>query len=418
MMEMLEMQEPIEDREVLKLMEEGFGSTQWNEVVRVLNTHYHEPDVEAARVLYAAVAAHDLRGQRVWPMAVAPPGSMKSELITALEALPNVFLVDAVTPKTFLSGQIPDDKTPTNRPASLLHRIGRSGVILIPDFSTVQSMKADERASVFASLRKIFDGKLSKEFGTAEKVEPWEGRITIVVGTTPEIDRHRAVTQALGERFVMVRWDRAGLDAAMRAIVQDQERAHAELKDAVGALLTNLSDIDIVIDNEWQRRIVSLAEIAVRGRTHVHRDPNTKELQESPQPESPTRLGQQLCQLAKGSARLDRRGQVMAQDFTIARRAAFDCIPPRRREILETVAVRGRAFEAKTSTARYDIQDLRDLGLLESEARPTEFCAGLFDRIRGFTKTPPSSNLQITPGVRETFRANDKEPANGAASFQ
>ena len=110
----------------------------WETVVRVLRTHYHDPDIEAARALYAAVAAHDLTGQPVWPMAVAPPGSMKSELITALEGMQRVFLVDAVTPKTFLSGQNPDERTPTDRKASLLHRIGESGIILIPDFSTVQ----------------------------------------------------------------------------------------------------------------------------------------------------------------------------------------------------------------------------------------------------------------------------------------
>jgi hypothetical protein len=127
-----------------------------------LKTHYHEPDILAARALYAAGAAHALKGQPVWPMAVAPPGSMKSERITAFEGMPNVFLVDAVTPKTFSSGQIPDDRHPSNRPSSLLHRIGKSGIILIPDFSTVLSMKADDRATILATLRKIFDGNFSK----------------------------------------------------------------------------------------------------------------------------------------------------------------------------------------------------------------------------------------------------------------
>src|SRR5207253_4520778 len=113
--------------------------------------------------LYSAVAAHELSGATVWPMAIAPPGSMKSELITALDGLDGIYLVDGFTPKTFLSGQIPDERTPSNRPASLLHRIGKSGTVLIPDFSTVQSMKAEERGTVYASLRKRYDGKLTKE---------------------------------------------------------------------------------------------------------------------------------------------------------------------------------------------------------------------------------------------------------------
>jgi len=57
-------------------------------------------------------------------------------------------------------------------------------------------MNSEDRGSVFASLRKIYDGKLTKEFGTSEKGEAWEGRITVVVGTTPEIDRYRNAGRA------------------------------------------------------------------------------------------------------------------------------------------------------------------------------------------------------------------------------
>ena len=386
--------------------------SRWEAVVDTLNTHYHEPDLGAARVLYASVAAHDLDGQPVWPMAVAPPGSMKSELITALDGMPRVFLVDAVTPKTFLSGQIPDDKTPTTRAASLLHRIGPSGIVLIPDFSTIQSMKNDERSAVFASLRKIFDGKFSKEFGTAEKVEAWEGRVTVVVGTTPEIDRQRAMNQALGERFVMVRWRRAGLEAAKRAIVQDRNGAHRELRHAVSNLLLNLPNGEVGISATWRDRIVALAEIAVHGRTNVSRHPNTKELLEDPQPESPTRLAQQLCQLAKGSARLDGRAHVSPADFEIAKRAAFDSIPPRRLEVLLAV-VEGRTLKIKNSTMRYDVEDLQDLGLLEGANGLTRTCRELFDIVKGatsnLTDSPPRSNEEMNREVGETLRASEPE---------
>lgn len=355
------------------------GNRRWNAVVRVLNTHYHQPDIEAARALYASVAAHDLDGQPVWPMAIAPPGSMKSELITALEDLPGVFLVDAVTPKTFLSGQIPDERTPTDRKASLLHRIGASGIILIPDFSTVQGMRAEERGEVLSILRKIFDGKYSKEFGTAEKVDIWEGRITVVVGTTPEIDRTRSATQALGERFVMVRWRRAGVDAARKAIRQNREKVHAELRAVVHALLTDLPAREVQIPDTYEERIVHLAEIAVRARTNVNRNSNTKEIDEEPQPESATRLAQQLCQLAKGSARLDGRDVVMQLDFDLVKRVAFDCIPPRRKEILDAAALK-RPIRKQSSLTHYDVQDLEALELLH-EGELSELGTKLFEAV-------------------------------------
>lgn len=34
--------------------------TPWEEVVKVLNIHYHRSDIQAVRALYAGVAAHDL----------------------------------------------------------------------------------------------------------------------------------------------------------------------------------------------------------------------------------------------------------------------------------------------------------------------------------------------------------------------
>src|SRR5688572_11975447 len=119
----------------------------WDAVVAVLNAHYYEPDIEAARVLYSGVAAHDLKGQPVWPMAVAPPGSMKTELIRALDGLDRVHSIDAVTSKTFISGQIRDWETreSSQPPSSLLHRIGPSGILLCGDFSTILAIKSDDR---------------------------------------------------------------------------------------------------------------------------------------------------------------------------------------------------------------------------------------------------------------------------------
>src|SRR6266852_1662792 len=111
------------------------------------------------------IAAHELTdGPPVWPMLVAPPGGGKTTLIDPIESLPNVHSVDKLTPNTFLSGQIGGNKR-GQRKASLLHRIGPSGIVTMPDFSTVLSMKPDDRATILSDLRRIFDGKLTREVG-------------------------------------------------------------------------------------------------------------------------------------------------------------------------------------------------------------------------------------------------------------
>ena len=310
------------------------SSAQWDTVVEVMRRRFHEADVQGARAVYAAVAAHRLKGQPVWPMVVAPPGSLKTEILDALHGLPHVYFIDSVTPNTFISGQIVDG--PAARAPSLLDRVGESATIAIADFSTVLSMNRDRRGSILADMRRIFDGRLRKEFGTVEPSREWKGRITFLVAATPDVDRHYAIFQTLGERFLMVRWHRPGLEAAIKAMNQDLEAAKSEMKSAVHALVNGLpaGELDVSLTDEEQRRLAALADFAVRARTQVPRD-GAKEIIYRPEPEAPTRLAQQLCQLAKGSALLVGRSAVASEDLDLVQRVAFDCIPATRRQVLD-----------------------------------------------------------------------------------
>jgi hypothetical protein len=393
----------------------GGDSKAWECVVQALRRHYHNPDLEAARVLYAAVAAHDLKGQPVWPMAVAPPGSMKTELIRALDGLSRVHSIDSVTSKSFISGQIRTDIDPAlaARPSSLLHRIGTDGIILCADFSTVLSLKADDRNSVLADLRRIYDGELRKEFGTAEPVAAWKGRLTLVVAVTEEIDKYHNVIQSLGDRFVMIRWARADQEAALRAMTQDIEQARHDLKTAVHALFESLPDGDPTIPRDIQKRIAALAELAVRARSHVPREGPDKAVIGEPHPESPTRLAQQLAQLVKGSTGLAHRKDVNPQDFALARRAAFDCIPARRRTMLDVLIYGKEPIVINSSTKGYDREDLQVLGLVEGKGL-SKLALKLLEDIDGsesdFTKDPPNANEEIDREVGE----NSRELADGS----
>src|SRR5271168_2764830 len=131
---------------------------RWEQVKTALVNHHKDPDLEAARAVCACVAAHRLTGAQVWPMLVAPPGSMKTHLLSGFTGLPGFHFIDQVTPQTFISGQIEDPLHPNKLPASLLNRIGAEGIIVYPDFSTVLAMKQEAKASVLADMRRIYDG--------------------------------------------------------------------------------------------------------------------------------------------------------------------------------------------------------------------------------------------------------------------
>lgn len=342
----------------------------WAEVERVILTHYSSPDLDAARALYGSIAAHRIEGPPVWPMLVAPPGSMKTELLNALRDVPSVHMVDVVTPQTFISGQI---ITGGKGKPSLLHRIGKSGILIAPDFSTVLAMKIDHRASVLADLRRIYDGQLRKEFGTVDDplLHTWEGRITFVAAVTPAVDRHYGLFQALGDRFIMIRWPRAGgIQAALAAMNQNQEAARKELKKAVTKLFCSARDVKPEIPKAIQVNIAALTEIIVRARTHIDRDTN-KKVVDVPEPESATRLAQEFAQLAKGSAYLVNRSIVDDRDFAIVRRVAFDSIPPNRRKVLDATIAGEEPDGIPLATLHYTLEDLSLLGLMcEGEMSP------------------------------------------------
>jgi hypothetical protein len=115
------------------------------------------------------------------------------------------------------------------------------------------------------------------------------------------------------------------------------------------------------------RRIAALAEVVVRARTHVPRDGYRKEITYVPEPEAPTRLAQQLFQLAKGSALLDCQAVVTEQDYAMVCRVGMDCIPSARRRILEYFLTGDERLLATLpgSTRTYAEQDLEAVGLMK-----------------------------------------------------
>ena len=356
----------------------------WENLASVLSKHHHKPDLEAVRAVYAACAAHRLNGSPVWTMNVAPPGSMKTELIEALDGLPGVHLIDQITANTFISGQIDDPKNPRKQPASLLHRIGSNGILIYPDFSTILGMKRDHKASILADMRRIYDGKLRKEYGYADspKERIWEGRITFLVAATPDVDRHYGIFQTLGERFLMVRSSRpGGIEAALKAMNQDGKKVKEELRDAAHSLFNGLQQFEPVLSPEYQLKIAALTEVTVRGRTHTPRNGYTKDIIYVPEPEAATRLAQQLAQLAKGSALLDGRKEVSESDFQLVKRVAFDCIPASKRKILEAGIAREDLDEVNLpeSTRTYAIEDLQSQQLINEGKLSDLACSLLWD---------------------------------------
>jgi hypothetical protein len=354
-------------------------SKAWAKVECLLRQDYINPDIDAARIICSCVAAHRIVGHPpVWAMCVAPSGSLKTAILQSLDGLPTVHFIDEVTPNTFVSGRIPERQEEgqakpkqKREPASLLHRIGKDGFLVAADFSTILSMDERSRASILAQLRRIYDGHFSRQFGTEENLDEreWKGRLTFITGATPDIDSHYLVFRSLGERFVQVRWPRAGgVEAGLKAMRQRKD-AVRDLRSAIHDLLLPIlrepSFRSPIFPPEYEVRAAHLGEFVALARAHVARSRNYHELLAPPSPEGNTRLPQQFAQIGRGAAVLAGRGEVSEADFALVSRAAFDCIPGVRSVVIQALRNGTSPYSTNLppSVVCRALEDLEALGL-------------------------------------------------------
>jgi hypothetical protein len=344
----------------------------FNEIECVLRKHFENPDVEAAKIILACVAAHRIEDRPpVWVLAIAPPGSMKTAILESLHGLPSIPFVDEVTDKTFISGKVDEPGKTRKTPASYLHRIGREGILVSADFGTILCTDKRVRNTVLAQLRRIFDGRFTRQFGTDENTEErtWEGRLTLLAGGTPGVDSYHNVFQSLSERFVRVRWPRAGgIDAGRRALRQEETVVKVDLMMAVHDFLLRVLRREAIepplIDPQWEQRIATLSEVVALARADVPRVRDGKrEICESPPPEGNTRLAQELAQV--GWAVLNGRTEVGEEEFALIVRAGLDSIPPIRKQVLMALLKGTSAYTLglPESSVNRALEDLQAIGL-------------------------------------------------------
>ena len=165
----------------------------------------------------------------MWLLVVGPPGGGKSEQLQGAAGLPDVHPAATITEAALLSGS-PKREHAEGAKGGLLRQIGDFGIILCKDFGSVLSMHRDGRAQVLAALREVYDGSWTRHVGTdGGKTLHWEGKVGLIAGVTPTIDRHHAVMGAMGERFILFRLPEVDADEQARRAL---EHAGRETRDA------------------------------------------------------------------------------------------------------------------------------------------------------------------------------------------
>ena len=263
---------------------------------------YLVADPHITKFMCAMMVSQRLTSDPIWSIIVAPSGGGKSEFVNMLSKCKDVHCLSTLTSRTLVSGQ-----HRAGQDTSLLHKIGKTGILTFKDFTSLLSENKDDRAAIMGQLREIWDGKYSKAFGTGEIVN-WEGKITVIAGATYRIHSLRRDYAAMGERFLFYNLIQPDGKEAARKTIHNQHEGDMFIKrEGLADLMHEYIDTDIIIPEklpplslELEEEILDLAEMATRARSETERNWRSpkQEITEVHPPEVPTRFSGALMAMS------------------------------------------------------------------------------------------------------------------------
>jgi len=333
-------------------------------------------DMDALNLMLCALAAERLDGDPLWMLLVSGSGNAKTETVQAARGSGAIVISTIASEGALLSGTSSKERTKAAT-GGLLRPLGRDGVLVIKDFSSIISAHRDSRAMLLAAFREIYDGFWSRNVGSdGGRTLEWSGRIAVIGAVTTAWDRAHDVIAAMGDRFVLIRMDstKGRTAAGIRAMsnVGAEEQMRAEMVDAVGGVIAGITpSIELTLTEHETLMLLDAANLVTLARTGVDYD-YRGDVIDAHAPEMPTRFAKQLTQVVRGGLAI---GMDREEGVRLAIRCARDSIPPLRLSILLDVAQHAgtgtrdvrRRLNKPRATVERQLQSLHILGLLALE---------------------------------------------------
>lgn len=291
-------------------------------------------------MMMAVVASQEIEGPPVWMFLVAPPGGAKTEILTSLIGMEQIYVQSSLTPHALISGA----NWKGEQDPSLIPRLNGK-VLVIKDFTTILSMRDAEKDEIFGILRDAYDGRCGKIFGTGIE-RSYESRFTVLAAVTPRIYDLSQQHHSLGERFL-----KCGVgnnlqhtserDIIRRAIdnIDRDSSMKWELQDVVHAFMKKARTRTLpTISPDMMERLIALAMFGARMRGTVSRDNYRNEIITSkPSAEIGSRLGIQLAKLAKSLAWIHGEKEVTERQYVMVKKVMLDTISQRIEDIVRVL---------------------------------------------------------------------------------
>jgi hypothetical protein len=302
-------------------------------------TYVHLTDHGHVVFSLAVAVSSDLDGEPLWGMLVGPPSGGKSEAVKALDQTADEH-VDDITGPALLSWM--PGKNP--KPAGILTRIPSRAFVSISDFSTVLATSdRGGRDTLFALLRRAYDGHVVREVGNSPRPLTWTGRLTLLAAVTPAIDNFSSHTDALGPRWLYCRLpetDSTHKKATVRKRrkIEGLAEKQAEAQRLATALVRAARRVvaDVELDDEMYDQLEDAAMLTCLGRAAVPRNAyGRREIDGIPIIEEPARITGQIVALAKSLLAL---GVSRGESLALAGKCALDTVPQARLACLRQLA--------------------------------------------------------------------------------
>jgi len=291
-------------------------------------------------VLFATVIANRAEGDSVNMHIVGPPSSSKSELLRSIFVLPDVFPLSTLTAHTFTSGLT--EKSNTLVDHSLLTRLKKQDktLLCIKDFTSILDKRSEERQEIFAQLREIADGQFCHVYGSGKETVVWEGRLGVITGVTPVIDKQYSLRQILGERFLHYRMSPVDpMEMAKKASknIGKEVLMRKELSETVSRFMDKFKQPDLTeisMGSITNTMLINLSIVIAEGRSGVSRERYTKILQYIPEVEAPARIMKYFSKIGKSIAMIQNRHFMDRNTYDILKKIARDTLPSYRNLLL------------------------------------------------------------------------------------
>lgn len=242
-------------------------------------------------------------GNPIWLVIIGASSGGKSQILRPMALTDEKYIhrVDDLTENTFLSAKQGDEKN------SLLHRIGKHGIIAISDLTVLFSKSADSKNAILSQFRMIYDGEMTKMSGNSAKANTWKGKLGVISGGTPSVYEKFEEVADMGERFIYYRMKdidhtKATEIALNRTVYGDDldnilSELYGNYMKDVG---TASEGVDFTIDENTKKRLIEVSLLAERIRTVAKKDWRGEVIVKIPVPALPMRVALQLQNIAKG----------------------------------------------------------------------------------------------------------------------